>query len=82
MYQAKAFGLCLRDHLKPLMRSDASHISLNTAYPLHTKLQVANFQRCERAPICQLFYCPVALFTVLYYKIKMFTFHVLYVLFV
>ena len=43
MYQAKAFGFCLIDLLEPLMRSDSSHICLNTVYPLYTKLQVANF---------------------------------------
>ena len=42
-----------------------------TVSPLHTNIQVVcNFQRCERAPVCQLLYCTTALFKVLYCKIK------------
>ena len=33
-------------------------------------LQVENFQRCERAPVCQLLYCTTVLFKVLQCKIK------------
>ena len=28
-----------------------------TLSPLHTNFQVANFQRCKHAPVCQLLYC-------------------------
>ena len=43
---------------------------INTVSPLHENLQVLNFQRCERAPVCQLLYCTTVLFKVLYCKIK------------
>ena len=33
------------------------------------RVQVVNFQRCERAPVCQLLYCTTVLFKVLYCKI-------------
>ena len=38
--------------------------------PLHMNLQVANFHRWERAPVCQLLYYTTILFKVLYHKIK------------
>ena len=42
----------------------------STVSPLYMNLQVANFQRCECAPVCQLLYCTAVLFKVLYCKIK------------
>ena len=41
-----------------------------TVSPLHKNLQVANFQRYECAPVCQLLYCTTVLFKVVYCKIK------------
>ena len=41
----------------------------NTVSALHMNLRVANFQRCERAPVCQLLTWTTVLFKVLYYKI-------------
>ena len=42
----------------------------NTLSPLHTNLQVSNFQRYKCAPICQLSYCTTMLFKVLYCKVE------------
>ena len=33
-------------------------------------LQVVNFQRCEKVPVCQLLYCTPILIKVQYYKSK------------
>ena len=46
------------------------HSAKNTVSPLHMNFQVASFQRCKHAPVCQLLYCTTVLFKVLYCKIK------------
>ena len=45
-----------------------------TVSPLHTNLQVVNFQRCQQVPVWQLSYCTTILFNALYLKIKTFIF--------
>ena len=43
---------------------------LLTVRPLHINLQVAIFQRCKHAPVCQLLCCTTVLFKILHCKIK------------
>ena len=43
---------------------------LFTVSPLHTNIQVAIFQRCRHAPVCQLLCCTTVLFKILHSKIK------------
>ena len=53
-----------------MRREERSQDTIRIQCPLHTNLQVANFQRCEHAPVCHLSYCTTVLFKVLYCKIK------------
>ena len=41
-----------------------------TVSPLHMNLLGVNFQRCEGAPVCQLWYCTLVFFKVLNCEIK------------
>ena len=52
---------------------NAGQFPLHTVSLLHMNLQVANVQRCEHAPVCQLLSCTSVFFYLLYYKTKMFS---------
>ena len=54
----------------PLFHLQPGGDNVMTVSSLHTKLQIGNFQRCERAPVSQLLYCTTVLLQVLYCKIK------------